>query len=456
MKVCFLNPPRYQERINNNFNICFNVSRFSRGVDIVYAITPPTELATLAAEVAKKHDVEILDANAENLLPREVFLWIKNQAPDFLVIKCGDTTLLDDLAYYYFADGIGIKTIVWEDILNPTFSKDLEKQYRLKRVLYGEPERKIFEFLEGKTGFIGGDIIKDIDSLPQPLMEKLPMEKYKNEGKRNWYSFLHRGCGWGKCEFCLMASTKIPLRTRSIDHIREELEMLKKYKIETIYFWDPQFNISKQRVIELTDLLKQYSFKYECWMRCDTVDEEIVKRMRNSGCFRFHLGLENGSQQILNSYNKGITIEQIIKAFKLAKKYKIETAAYLVLGTPEENKETFQETKKLIKRIKPTTIVPANFRPFPNVPLTKKMQKDGLLKMDHFSLAEFANCFGWTTASKTKYLNSDQLKKEIESFRKLSTRIAIKNYLLKPQRWSGLLKPFIIRTIRNFLKRKKS
>ena len=452
MKICLLNPPKFQKRLSKDIIINFNVARFSRGVDLVYGTTSPTELAILAAEISKQHKVIFLDANASNMLPREINRWILTNNPDYLIIKCGDTTLIDDLIYYYFAEGIGVKTIVWEDMLNPIFSNELIKNYHVKRIMYGEPERVIFDFLNGKSGVIGGDFIPDLNRLPQPLFDKLPMRKYYKEGKSNWYSFLSRGCGWGKCEFCLMADKNIPHRLRSLDHIKEELDLLEKYKIKSIYFWDPQFNPGIKRAKQVSELLLYYNFKWECWFRCDNFDEELFKLMKKSGCFRIHIGLENASQMVLDSFQKGIKVHNIYKTINLAKKYDIECAAYMVLGTPEESKESFNKTIKFIKKAKPTTIVPASFRPFPNTPLTKRMMEQNFLKADHFSLSNFSNCFGFDTVSKTKYLTNTELKNEIEKIHKLSTKLAIKSYLKEPLKWKGLIKPFLIRTVNNYLK----
>ncbi|KPA13620.1 radical SAM protein, partial [Candidatus Magnetomorum sp. HK-1] len=164
------------------------------------------------------------------------------------------------------------------------------------------------------------------------------------------------------------------------------------------------------------------------------------------------IGFENASQKVLDSFQKGVKVNDIYKTISLAKKYKIECAAYMVLGTPEESKESFNKTLDFIKKAKPTTIVPASFRPFPNTPLTKRMKANNLLKTDHFSLSNFSSCFGFETVSKTKYLTNIELKQEIEKIHKLSTGLAIKNYLKEPLKWKGLLKPFIIRTANNYLK----
>jgi radical SAM superfamily enzyme YgiQ (UPF0313 family) len=451
MKVAFLNPPRLMERVTGDFAIMYNVSRFSRGVDVVYGIAPPTELAILAAAVAKRHEVKILDANALNLFPGEVCEWIRTEKPDFLVIRAGDTTLTQDVIYYHYAESIGVGAILWEDMLNPVYSDRLMADFHVKRVLYGEPERKIFDFLEGAVGLCGGDIIEDINTLPLPLMEALPMHAYVRENKRNWYSFLQRGCSWGKCSFCLIAPRVITHRMRGIEHIRAELEALRQYGTQTIYYWDPQINPSKQRVMELCELFSHFPYKWEAWARVDVLDGEIAQAMRRSGCFRLHIGVENGDQNVLYSYNKGITIEMIHHAFSVLKTVGIERAAYLCMGTPGESEESFKHTIKLIKAIKPTTIVAANYRPFPNAPLTEEAKKQGLLLLDHYDLSIRGDCFGTATVTRTKHLDEKELNIWMRKIQRLSTRIAFRSYIMRPRTWAAIGKIFLIRSIRNFL-----
>lgn len=450
MKVYFLNPPRFLERISEDFVASYNVSRFSRGVDIVYATTPPTELAILAAVVAQENEVKILDANAHNLFSRQVTEWIRNEKPDYLVIRSGDATLTEDVIYYHYAESFGIKAILWEDILSPVYSKNIMKDFNIKRILWGEPERKIFEFIErGKEGSIGGDIINDINSLPIPLMNALPMNKYTKEGKKNWYMFLNRGCGWGKCKFCLISPEHISFRPRNREHIIRELDELLRYKIETIYFWDPQINPSRQRVLEICNIMNSYPFKWEAWARTDVMDDEIATALKKAGCFRLHIGFENGNQKVLDSYEKGTSPENIYNTLSILRKYGIERAAYLCLGTPEENSESFRDTIKLIKKAKPTTIIPASYRPFPNVALTDEAQKLSGNASDFYELSIKGNTFGTSISSRTKYLSHEELTKWISKIHRLSTHIAIVSYFKNPSAWKGIAKAFLVRTIRN-------
>lgn len=453
MKLAFLNPPRFTERVGGSLLAAYNVSRFSRGVDIVYAVTPPAEMAVLAAAAEQQHEVVFLDANARNLLPREVAQWLLAQKPDYLVLKAGDSTLLDDLYYYYFAEGIGIPTIVWEDILAPVYGEQLCREYNIRRLLWGEPERALFRFLAGETGIIGGDTIPDLDALPLPLFDALPLEAYRKEGKRNWYMFLHRGCGWGRCTFCLMEPKAISYRERSLSHIRRELEAVRTRGVETIFFWDPQFNPTRARAMALCTLLREFSFRWECWMRTDVVDDELLAAMRAAGCFRLHYGVESGDQRVLDSMDKGTAPAMIERAFTLARRHGIETAAYLCLGTWEEDAASLETTYQLLRRIRPTTIVPASFRPFPTTTMARQMREAGFLTGDHYALARSARCFGDVEVAATRHLTAEQVGGQITRFHRLATRTALCSYLVRPWLWAGLVEAFAIRTLRNWKKR---
>jgi anaerobic magnesium-protoporphyrin IX monomethyl ester cyclase len=450
VKIAVLNPPRYAQRLNDSLTLNLNVSRFSRGVDIVYGVTPPTELAVLAGVIAERHEVDFLDANALALQPRQVYRWLMETKPDFLLLKAGDSTLLDDLAYYYFAEGIGIPTIVQEDILAPVYHRQMVKDFGIKRLLWGESERAVFRFLDdGELGVVGGDQIENLDELPMPLVSALPMKRYVKEGRSNWYMFLIRGCGWGKCRFCLMESRGLRFRMRSIEHIRRELDLMRDAGIETIYFWDPQFNPSRERVFEVTTLLREYPFQWECWMRTDKADKEILRAMRDSGCFRVHYGVESGDQALLDHIDKGTTPTLIEEAFTNARELGIETVAYLCLGTPTEDKQSLAATRKLLKRIRPTTIVPASFRPFPTASLTRELDDAGIHYQDHYRLALEANCFGTASVCDTRRLSATEVEKEVAAIHALSTRVALCSYLKKPATWPRLAKVFALRCARS-------
>ena len=117
------------------------------------------------------------------------------------------------------------------------------------------------------------------------------------------------------------------------------------------------------------------------------------------------LGVESGSQRILNKLNKGIAVKQIENAFDLINKYKFKATASVIVGSPTETKEEVQETMRLLERIKPTRYTLNLYTPYPGSLLYDEIVKGGLLKQPK-SMEEWS-----------KYaLGIDSSKKSISSF----------------------------------------
>jgi radical SAM superfamily enzyme YgiQ (UPF0313 family) len=106
--------------------------------------------------------------------------------------------------------------------------------------------------------------------------------------------------------------------------------------------------------------------------------------MKDAGCFAVWLGLESGSQQIMDAMKKGLTIKKTKKAFRLAKELGMITIANVVLGFPGETKETAWETIKLVEEINPDDIGYYIATPYPGTPMADYVQKMGWIKITDF------------------------------------------------------------------------
>jgi wyosine [tRNA(Phe)-imidazoG37] synthetase (radical SAM superfamily) len=98
----------------------------------------------------------------------------------------------------------------------------------------------------------------------------------------------------------------------------------------------------------------KYKFSWNSFFRCQYADRETVEMMRESGCDLVALGIESGSQKILDNMNKAVAIEQYYNGISLLNEYGITSTASFIIGFPGETYETFQETKKFIEEGKPT------------------------------------------------------------------------------------------------------
>ena len=85
----------------------------------------------------------------------------------------------------------------------------------------------------------------------------------------------------------------------------------------------------------------------------DVLGDELLREMRLAGCERLSLGVESGSQRILDAIDKKITADEILESTELAKKYGIKVRYYMMVGNRGETRETFDETLAFLERAKP-------------------------------------------------------------------------------------------------------
>ena len=198
-------------------------------------------------------------------------------------------------------------------------------------------------------------IIKDIDKLPMPDYEAFDMKKYlidnhSEYGKDNINMFTSRGCPFD-CKFCSHTFGR-KWRGQSAKRIVKEMQYLKKtYRVKRIYFQDDNFMFSKDRVLEFCKLVKPLNIKWICEARADNIKEDIVRKMKESGCVFIRIGLESGSNEMLKAMNKGLTLEHSRKAISVFRKLRMPVRAGFIIGMPTETIEYAKETLKFMKEI---------------------------------------------------------------------------------------------------------
>jgi len=162
-----------------------------------------------------------------------------------------------------------------------------------------------------------------------------------------------RGCPFS-CHFC--ASPKIwnrQIRFRSAKNVADEIQMLvKEYGVKEIHFEDDNLTLKKEHIQGICEEILRRKIKVY-WatpngIRVDSVDEELLKLMKKSGCYSVAFGIESGSQEILDHIEKGTDIARICAAVKLASKAGLITQAFIIFGLPKESKATIKETLKLV------------------------------------------------------------------------------------------------------------
>jgi anaerobic magnesium-protoporphyrin IX monomethyl ester cyclase len=293
------------------------------------------------------------------------------------------------------------------------------------------------------------DFIEDLDKLPYPERKLLPVEKYNSilgGGHVVTTMFTSRGCPF-QCAFCDRPHLGKRFRMRSPKNVVDEMEECLKLGIEEILIYDDTFTVNKQRALDICgEIIKRgLKFVWDIRARVDTIDEETLAALKKAGCQRIHFGVESGTEKILRALNKGITLNQIEKAFRLARAKGIDTLAYFMIGAPTETREDIYQTIKFAKKIKPDYVHITILTPYPATIIYRQALEQGVIKSDYWREFALHPENGTTTQYWEKELNREELFDLLNKF--------YKEFYGRP---SYILRQFLkIRSLRDFIKKVK-
>ena len=199
--------------------------------------------------------------------------------------------------------------------------------------------------------------IEDLDSLPIPLHELLPVDKYKLPyiGRRYTFVLHSRGCP-NACHFCRQTVMwKSQPRLRSAESICRELKYLERLNIHNVMFHSDTFTQDRDNVIEICRQIVESGLKLRwiCNGRVDRVDEEMLMWMKKAGCWMINYGIESGVQDILIKCNKGenATVQAARDAVMMTKQAGIKVWGYFIIGLPGETHDTIKETSRFARSL---------------------------------------------------------------------------------------------------------
>lgn len=203
-------------------------------------------------------------------------------------------------------------------------------------------------------------LINDLDALPFPARDLLPMETYFEAAKskranrdlnKPWATVItSRGCPFN-CVFCSVHLTMgRKWRARSPENVIEELKYLvREYGIKQIDFEDDNISCSKKRLGRICDLIIANDLKFEWYtpngIRADTLDERLLRKMKAAGCRELWFAPESGSQRVVDEIiDKGINLKYVEKMVAACKRVGISSNCFFVIGFPSETKKEIEKT----------------------------------------------------------------------------------------------------------------
>ncbi|GAA0124372.1 hypothetical protein UT300019_02740 [Clostridium sp. CTA-19] len=229
------------------------------------------------------------------------------------------------------------------------------------------------------------NLIKDLDSLPFLDFSLIPIEDIKVMPLD-----VGRGCPFG-CTYCSTKTFwKRFFRLKSPKRIVEEIKYINlKYGIKEFSFVHDLFTANKTKLSEFCELilLEKIKINWSCSARLDTLNEELIKKMYESGCKSIYLGIETGSPRMQKIINKNLNLSCLEEKIKILKKYKINITTSFIYGFPEETLDDIDKTLSAINEVRKLEVKNVQLHLLSILPGTELFEKlkDNLMLASAFS-----------------------------------------------------------------------
>lgn len=375
---------------------------------------PPLGLLYVGAALENiRHEVRLLDQDAEKCAGADFTAFVKEYNPDLVGITSSTSIIKSALAAAADAKRAKPDTPVVLGGIHPTVRPlEVLSDPNVDMVVKGEGEITMVELTEaltrGETDLSGIDgllwkrggepvqnkercLIEDLDGVLFPARHLLKCpESYvpPDAVQPPTTSILtSRGC-FGKCTYCQTKNIfGLKTRFRSPENVIAEIkECMDRYGVREFHIIDDNFILDKKRAIAICEEIKKLDrklvFALFNGMRADCVDEEVLLALKSIGVLNVGFGVESGNEEVLRRIKKGITLDKVREAFRLTKKLGFQTWGFFIVGLPGDNNETIRDTINFAKEVDPDFAKFLILKPFPGSEVHDELERDHLI-FDH-------------------------------------------------------------------------
>ncbi len=337
---------------------------------------PPLGLASIAAYL-EVNDIstQIIDLEVEH---KDLKYWLEKYQPRIVGISGTTHTRFESFRLAREVKAYNREIITIYGGVHATFTQNdtLKNVPEIDYVVRGEGEEVLLEFIKtlntdqkfekirGLSFRMNDEIVINppakrlhLDLLPPPSYHHLDMKKYGLNmefiNKRGIAVISSRGC-MHHCSFCSASRLFNNLLTvRSAKTVVDEIEkLLQDYRYQGIKFFDSTLTLDREHIESLCDeiIKRNLDFPWECEVRVGTVDEELLVKMRNAGCYYVDIGIESASQKVLDLMRKGITVEQAQELLEMCHRFGIKTKVFFSFGHISETMADVEKTFEFIEK----------------------------------------------------------------------------------------------------------
>jgi anaerobic magnesium-protoporphyrin IX monomethyl ester cyclase len=399
-------------------------------------LTPPLGLCYIASCLRKEFEVEILDSAILNLTFHEIKDKVRKAAPKVVGISTSTHTYKNALSIAEIAKKTtGSYTVLGGPHVTFT-AKEALKHPEVDFVIRNEGEIAMLELCrallknEGSIEAVKGvsyrrngvpfdnppqPLIYELDALPFPARELTPLHLYKIPAS----IVTSRGCP-SSCIFCAAkAMSGGAYRVRSPVNVIEEVKQIyEKINPPFLFVADDTFTVFEERTKQICVGLRDLGVRWVCESRVNTVNRRLISLMSQSGCFAIQFGVESGSQKILDSIKKGITLNQVKKVVQWCVDEGVQPVCSFMVPHPEDDWNTIMETEGLMKELKKmgAQLYVSLTTPFPGTTLYSNAEKFGIEFLtedtDEYNLA--------TPVIRTRHLSAEDVERAFDRLAAIS------------------------------------
>lgn len=226
-------------------------------------------------------------------------------------------------------------------------------------------------------------LLRDLDYLPSPARDLIDVSRYRDlwKSSHGYFSLnavASRGCPFG-CNWCAKPIYGNSFHIRSADSVAEEMcELKNSWGADHVWFADDIFALKPHWALKLAASVERRAamLPFKMQSRVNLMTPETVQGLKRAGCAEVWMGVESGSQKILDQMDKGTTVGQAIAARENLRRQGIRACFFLQFGYPGETWDDIQETVRLVRRTQPDDIGVSVAYPLPGTKFYDRVREE--------------------------------------------------------------------------------
>jgi anaerobic magnesium-protoporphyrin IX monomethyl ester cyclase len=411
----------------------------------------PFAMAYATANLVRAgHTASLLDAVALEMSTDEALNAVVHFEPDMVILETSTPSIRVDLDFARSVSEHSDAAIVFSGPHATALPDAVLSGSGAVAVLRGEYDETVLDLVsalesggdlsgvagisrqDGSTVYHNPDrpLIRDLDALPYPERESLPMEKYTDPACRKFPNvsiLTSRGCPHS-CVFCLESTVFFhspSFRRRHPECVVDEMQYVtERFGAREVYFDDSSFTADREHARAVAEAILKRDFSIPWSAMADArVDDDTLKLLKRANCIGLKFGVETADADRMAAIRKNLDLDHVQRFVASCKKLGIATHGTFMFGLPGETRRSLRKTLEYAERLRCTTSQFSVATPFPGTPFYDQAVREGWLITDDWSRWDGAG----SSVLAYPECSPEDIVEALEMARKMKIRMLLKN-----------------------------